>query len=153
MLKVGDQAPEFKLTNSEKEEVSLSDFKGKKVGLLFFPLAFSGVCTKELCMVRDALSHFNNIEAEILAISVDSPFALEAFKEKEKLQFKLLSDFNKEVIKSYDVVHEDFAFGMKEVGKRAVFVLDEDHKITYLEIMENPGDLPDLMAAKDALMS
>ena len=94
-LKVGDKAPNFSLRNTEKKEVSLADYSGKNVVVLFFPLAFTGVCTEELCSVRDDMSSYENLDAEILAISVDSLFTLDRFKAEQEYNFELLSDFNK----------------------------------------------------------
>src|SRR5687767_4638549 len=96
-LNPGDEAPDFTLCNAEKQEVSLSDFRGRPVVLLFFPQAFSGGCTKELCGVRDSMQEYTTLGADVLAISVDSVFTLAKWKEMEKFNFELLSDFNKEV--------------------------------------------------------
>jgi len=142
-LKIGDIAPDFKLVNSETKEVSLSSFRGKKVILHFFPAAFTGVCTTQLCTVRDAIHMYENESATVLAISVDLPFTLAKFKEDQKLNFTLLSDFNKEVSRSYDAIYEDWILGLKGVSKRAAFVIDEEGKITYAEVLENAGELPD----------
>jgi len=100
-IKKGDKAPEFTLRGTDTNEVSLSDYAGKNVILLFFPLAFTGVCTTELCSVRDDIATYNNMNASVLAISVDSPFTLAKYKEEQKLNFPLLSDFNKTVSRSY----------------------------------------------------
>jgi glutaredoxin-dependent peroxiredoxin len=112
-LQKGDKAPDFKLYNSEKQEVSLSDFKGKNVVVLFFPLAFTGVCTAELCEMRDNISSYSNLSAEILAISVDSLFTLEKFKAEQKLPFNLLSDFNKETSSAYGHERRFKTFGFR----------------------------------------
>lgn len=141
-LKIGDIAPDFKLVNSETKEVSLSSFRGKKVILHFFPAAFTGVCTTQLCTVRDAIHMYENDSATVLAISVDLPFTLAKFKEDQKLNFTLLSDFNKEVSRSYDAIYEDWILGLKGVSKRAAFVIDEEGKIIYAEVLENAGELP-----------
>ncbi|MEM6698877.1 MAG: peroxiredoxin [Bacteroidota bacterium] len=141
-ITVGDQAPDFTLTSEAKEEVSLSDYKGKNVVVLFFPLAFTGVCTTELCTMRDDFSEYENLNAQILAISVDSPFTLEQFKNTQNYNFPLLSDFNKEVSTAYDALHEEFAFGMKGVSKRSAFVVDKEGVVRYAEVLENPGEQP-----------
>jgi peroxiredoxin len=145
-LQVGAQAPDFKLTSSELKEVSLSDFKGKKVVIHFFPLAFTSVCTEQLCTMRDNFGYYEGVNAQILGISVDSPFALAKFKEAQNYQFPLLSDFNKEAAAAYDALYQDFVLGLKGVAKRAAFVIDEEGKIAYAEVLEDAGNLPDFAA-------
>lgn len=153
-LKAGDKAPNFKLYNSEKEEVSLDNFQGKnKVVLLFFPQSFTGVCTKELCSTRDDITFYQNLDAQVLGISVDSVFTLGKFKEDQKLNFPLLSDFNKEVSRSYDSLYEDWILDMKGVSKRSAFVIDKSGIIRYAEILDNPGELPNFGAVKSTLES
>ena len=152
-LQVGDKAPDFKLYNSDKQEVSLSDYKGKNVVILFFPLAFTGVCTAELCEMRDNMSSYSNLNAEILAISVDSLFTLEKFKAEQKLPFNLLSDFNKETSSAYGSLYENFVLGMKGVSKRSAFVVDAEGTIQYAEVLESAGDLPNFEAIQNALKS
>lgn len=139
---IGDLAPDFTLTSDAKEDVTLSSYKGKNVVLLFFPLAFTGVCTKELCSIRDDISTYQGLNAEILAVSVDSPFALEKFKAEQNLNFPLLSDFNKKVSRAYDTIYDTFAFGMEGVSKRSAFVIDKDGKIQYAEVLDNAGEIP-----------
>lgn len=107
-VNVGEKAPDFKLYNTEKKEVALSDYQGKNVVVLFFPLAFTGVCTTELCTMRDDIGNYQKLNAEILAISVDSLFVLERFKADQNLNFPLLSDFNKVAATSYGALYEDF---------------------------------------------
>jgi len=150
-LNIGDKAPDFKLFNTEKKEVSLSDFAGKKVLVLFFPLAFTGVCTTELCSVRDGITDYNDMDVTVLAISVDSLFTLEKFKSEQSLNFDLLSDFNRTTAKAYDALYEDFVLGMKHVAKRSAFVVDGDGVIQYAEVLESAGDLPDFDKIKAAL--
>ncbi len=150
-LKVGDKAPPFKLYSSEKEEIALDNFAGKNLVLLFFPAAFTGVCTKELCSMRDDLSIYEELNAEIVAISVDSPFTLDKFKTELDLNFPLLSDFNKEVSEAYDTIHEEFAFGMKGVSKRSAFVIGKDGTVQYVEVLDVPTELPDFDAIKNTL--
>ncbi len=142
MIQVGQEAPQFTLYSTEKEPVSLSDYKGKTVLLLFFPLAFTGVCTTELCSVRDNIAFYNDTEAVVLGISVDSLFSLEKFKEEQKLNFPLLSDFNKEACEAYGCKYDDFVLGMKNVAKRSAFVIDAAGKVQYAEVLESAGDLP-----------
>lgn len=147
-LKAGDQAPDFKLYSSELKEVSLSDYKGKKLVLQFFPMAFTGVCTTQLCTMRDSFGFYEGMDAAVLGISVDSPFTLAKFKEDQFYQFPLLSDFNKEMSQAYDAFYEEFAFNLKGVSKRSAFVIDEEGKILYAEVLESAGDLPDFDAIK-----
>ena len=151
MLKIGDKAPDFNLRASDKSQVSLKDYKGKNVVLLFFPMAFTGVCTKELCMMRDSLHDYANLNAEILAISVDSLFTLNKWKEEEKFNFTMLSDFNKTVSKKYDTFYKDFVFEMKGVSKRSAFLIDKEGVIQYAEVLDNAGEIPDFEAVKKTL--
>lgn len=150
-LVVGDKAPNFKLRDSDKAEVSLKDFKGQNVVLLFFPLAFTGVCTAELCTMRDNIADYQGLNAQILAVSVDSLFTLEKFKAEQNLNFPLLSDFNKKVSKKYDTFYKDFVLDMKGVSKRSAFVIDKDGIIQYAEVLESAGDLPNFEAVKATL--
>ncbi|MFN8437706.1 MAG: redoxin domain-containing protein [Cytophagales bacterium] len=147
-LKIGDSAPLFTLLNTEKKEISLADFKGKKVVVLFFPLAFTSVCTAELCSVRDGIGVFSNLKTDVVAISVDSLFTLGKFKEEQNLPFNLLSDFNKQTSTAYGALYEEFVLGMKGVSKRAAFVVDEAGKIAYAEVLESAGDQPDFEKIK-----
>lgn len=144
-LQVGDQAPDFKLKNTELKEVSLGDFKGKKVVLHFFPLAFTGVCTTQLCTMRDNFGYYDGLNAQVLGVSVDSPFTLAKFKEDQAYQFPLLSDFNKETAAAYGALYEDF-LGLKGIAKRSAFVIDEEGKVIYAEVLEDAGNLPDFAA-------
>jgi peroxiredoxin len=146
-----NEAPNFTLKNTENSDVSLSKFKGhKNVVLLFFPLAFSQVCTQELCSTRDNYKIYDSLDAEVLGISVDSFFTLKAFKQSNNLNFSLLSDFNKEVCTNYNVLYEDF-FGMKGVAKRSVFVINKEGKIVHNEILEDAGELPNLSEVQKVL--
>lgn len=151
MLRVGDKAPAFTLVADDKQEVSLDAYQGKNVVLLFFPLAFTSVCTDELCHMRDHLAEYNGMNADVLAVSVDSPFTLERFKQDQNLNFSLLSDFNKEVSRSYGSLYEDFVMGMKGVSKRSAFVIDKDGVIRYAEVLDNAGDLPNFEQVKETL--
>ncbi len=150
-LEVGQAAPQFSLYDSDKNKVSLSDFAGKKLVILFFPQAFTGVCTTELCNVRDNIATYNNVNAQVVAISVDSIFTLAKFKEEQKLNFPLLSDFNKEVSAAYGTLYDTFVFDMKGVSKRSAFVIDENGKIAYAEVLESAGDLPNFEAIQNVL--
>jgi peroxiredoxin len=149
----GQQAPPFSLYDTDKNLVSLSDFHGKKVVILFFPFAFSSVCTAELCSVRDNIAQYNHTNAAVIGISVDSLYTLKEFKKAQHLNFILLSDFNKNVSEEYDCLHETFSYGMKGVAKRSAFVIGEDGKIIYREVLENPGLQPDFEAISKLLGS
>jgi len=150
-IQAGQNAPDFTLFDTTKKEVHLHDYKGKKVVLLFFPLAFTSVCTKELCYVRDHIALFNNINAEVLGISVDSLYTLAKFKEEQGLNFSLLSDFNKETAEAYGALYNQFSFNMKGVSKRASFVIDSNGVVRYAAVQENAGDLPDFEAITTTL--
>jgi peroxiredoxin len=144
-LQTGQAAPDFTLQDTNKNKVSLSDFKGKHVLLLFFPLAFTSTCTEELCSVRDNLKVYEALDVQPIGISVDSLFTLGKYKEEQNLNFPLLSDFNKEVSKTFNTLYEDF-FGMKGVSKRAAFLIDKEGQVQYAEVLENAGELPDFEA-------
>ncbi|MEP7251065.1 MAG: peroxiredoxin [Ginsengibacter sp.] len=150
-IEVGSKAPNFSLYSSEKEKISLSAYKGKNVVLLFFPLAFTSVCTKELCNVRDNIGIYNNSKASVFAISVDSPQTLARFKEDQHLNFPLLSDFNKTVSEAYGCLYETFAMDMKGVSKRSAFVIDSDGVVKYAEVLDNAGEEPDYQAVEKSL--
>jgi peroxiredoxin len=145
-LTIGQQAPQFTLVSSALKQVSLADFKGRKLVLHFFPFAFTGVCTTQLCTMRDNFGYYDGLNATILGISVDSPFTLAKFKEENTYQFELLSDFNKEVSTAYGAIYEHFVLGLNGVSKRAAFVIDEDQNIIYAEVLETATDLPDFNA-------
>jgi len=151
-VEIGQEAPAFSLYDTEKNKVSLDDYKGKNVVLLFFPLAFTGVCTKELCTVRDNISIYNDTNAQVVGISVDSLYVLNKFKQEQNLNFPLLSDFNKDAAKAFDVLYDTFSkFEMHGVSKRAAFVIDKEGIIQYVEICTNPADLPDFDAIQQIL--
>ncbi len=153
-LAIGAEAPDFTLKTKAPDglnDVSLSSFRGNQsVVLLFFPFAFTGVCTEETCSVRDDLSSYEELDAQVLGISVDSPFAQEAMALKEGLNFPLLSDFNKEVSKDYGVLYEDF-IGFQGVSKRSAFVVSKEGAITHSWSSDDPKQLPDFEAIKNAL--
>jgi peroxiredoxin len=141
-IEVGKPAPDFSLYDSDKALVTLSEQKGSNVLLLFFPFAFSSVCTVEMCSVRDSLKNYELLNAEIFGISVDSLYTLKKFREDQHLNFPLLSDFNKDVSISYGCLHEQFSYGMKGVSKRSAFVIDKKGIVQYAEVLENPGMQP-----------
>jgi peroxiredoxin len=141
-VQVGQDAPDFTLKNTDMQDVTLSTFRGQKnVVLLFVPLAFTGVCTTELCSVRDNLHSYAQLNAEVFGISVDSPFAQKAWKEKEQLNFALLSDFNRQAVKAYGAQYESL-IGLQGVAKRAAFVVDKQGKVRYAEVLEDARNLP-----------
>lgn len=152
-LTVGQPAPDFSLYNSEKQLVTLSELKGQNIVLLFFPLAFTSVCTAELCSVRDNMDWYNAIKATVFGISVDSPQTLARFKDDQRLNFVLLSDFNKEVSRRYETIYEQFGLNMKGVSKRSAFVIDREGIIRYAEVLENAGEVPDFNKIRDTLAS
>ncbi len=141
-IQIGQPAPDFSLYNTDKIKVSLSELRGKAVLLLFFPQAFTSTCTKELCAVRDDIGRYNNINTEVIGISVDSVFTLKKYKEEQGYNFSLLSDFNKEVSILYDSLYPEWILDMKGVSKRAAFIVDLEGKIRYAEILEIAGDIP-----------
>ncbi len=148
-LTIGQKAPDFTLFSSDLKEVSLSDYAGKKVVIHFFPMAFTGVCTTQLCTMRDSFGYYEGLGAEVLGISVDSPFTLAKFKEDNNYQFPLLSDFNKEASQAYGAFYDEFVFNLKGVSKRAAFVVNEKQEIVYAEVLESAGDLPDFNAIRE----
>ena len=150
-LKVGDKAPQFTLRNTKTEPVNLSDYQGKNVLILFFPLAFTGVCTEELCSIRDEMKDYEGLGTDVLAISVDSLFTLEQFKKAQGYNFPLLSDFNKEVSRAYGSLYEDFVLDMKGVSKRSAFIVDGNGAVKYAEVLDNAGEIPNFVAIKDTL--
>ena len=149
---VGSTAPDFTLMNQDREPVTLSTLTGKPVVLAFFPAAFSGVCQKELCTLRDSIGELGKANAQVLGISVDTFFALKAFQDQQKLNFPLLSDFNKNVIREYGVFNEDM-IGLKGIAKRAVFVLDKDGVIRHREVLDDARNKPDYQKVLDSLAS
>lgn len=150
-LTIGSKAPDFKLFSSDKKEVSLADYAGKVLVIQFFPAAFTGVCTEQLCSSRDELAYFNNLGADVVGVSVDMPFSLGVFKEQNKINFPLLSDFNKRMIHDYDMYFPNFAFGLKGVAKRGVVVVGKDGNIAYAEETANPGAQVNFEALKAAI--
>jgi peroxiredoxin len=151
-IQVGQLAPDFTLRNTEQKEVKLSDFAGKKnVLLLFFPFAFTGTCTKEMCETRDSMKKYDSLNAEVFGISVDSGFTLKIFKQQQELNFELLSDFNKTVSTAYGSIYESFIGYYHGVSKRSAFVVGTDGKVKYAEVLESAGSLPNFAAIEEAL--
>lgn len=155
-VSVGDQAPGFSLKQKTEEgldDVSLADFKGKQnVVLLFVPLAYTSVCTDELCSVSGGLSEYEGLNAKVLGISVDSPFSQEAWAKENSITVPLLSDFNKEVCDAYGCKFEDL-LGFKGVAKRSAFVIDKEGVVRFVSVSDDPQVLPDFSAVKECLAS
>ena len=153
-LTVGAKAPDFTLFDADRKPRSLKEFAGKKLVLVFYPGAFTGVCTKEMCAFRDSLASFNAMAAQVVGISVDSPFANHAFADQNKLAFPLLSDHTREVSKSYCGVYDGFA-GVTgyTASKRSVFVLDAGGVVKYAWSTENPAVEPPYEEIQKALGS
>lgn len=154
-LQPNTQAPGFTLKHKHAEgldDISLET--GSPILLLFFPLAFTGVCMEEMCAIRDSLADYEGLGATVYGISVDSPFTLEVMAQQENINFKLLSDFNREASKSYDVLYEEFLpdmLGFQGVSKRSAFVINADGQITYSWSSDDPGNLPPFDEIKAAL--
>ncbi len=147
-LQIGNTAPDFTLYNTEKQAITLSELKGQNVVLLFFPLAFTSTCTKELCGVRDDIANYEGLNAKVFGISVDSIFSLGQFKKEQGLNFDLISDFNKDVSTAYGCLYDQFVLEMKGVSKRSAFLIDANGIIQYAEVLESAGDIPDLELLK-----
>jgi len=150
-IEVGQTAPSFTLFNTEKQEIALESLRGRNVLIHFFPLAFTSVCTAQLCNARDNMEMYTKLNCTVLGISVDSLFSLGEFKKQQNLSFDLLSDFNKTVIKQFGVEIPEFAFGMQGVSNRAAFVIDAEGVVRYAEVCPNPGEQPNYTAIREAL--
>ena len=152
-IQPGDQAPDFTLKNTSLEEVTLSSFQGQRnVVILFVPFAFTGVCTQELCDITQGLSAYTELDAEVLGISVDSPFTQKAWAEKEGIGIPLLSDLNKEVSSAFGAQFDDL-LGFTGVAKRSAFVIDKEGVVRYASVSDDPKVLPDFDAIKACLQS
>jgi len=151
VVEVGSKAPDFTLVNQDRENVTLSEeLKKGNVVLAFFPGAFSGTCTKEMCNFRDTMSNFAKVNADVLGISTDTFFALKAWRDQQHFEFPLLSDYNKEVIGAYGVVNPDM-IGLKNIAKRAVFVIDKGGSVRYREVLDDARNEPDYNRLNEAL--
>jgi len=152
MIEVGDKASDFTLVNQDREKVTLSDYAGENVVLAFYPGAFTGGCTQEMCSIRDKIAELEDLNARIFGVSVNDPFSNKAFHEENVLNFPLLCDYSREVVKMYDVYHEDFAgLAGYTVAKRSVFILDSYGVVRYKWVTENPGVMPPYEAIKQQL--
>jgi peroxiredoxin len=160
-LKIGDKAPEFELTTKTAagpKKVRLGDNRGKKnTVLLFFPMAFTGVCTREMCEISAGMNQYASLNADVCGISGDNPFAQEAWAQKEKITVPLLADYEHKVAQAYGVAYNSFLpqnnLGMGGVAKRSAFVVDKQGIIRYAEVNDDPGKLPNFDAIKAALMT
>ena len=153
MVKVGDTAPDFTLKTigaKGPEDFTLSSQKGKNVLLLFFPLVNTPVCQGELCSVRDDMKSYDGLNAKVVALSVDSPFAQKLWADKEGFKFPMVSDFNKEVSRKYGAIHEDLK-GWKGVSKRSAFLIDKEGMVRYSWVSDDPGKVPNFAEIKEAL--
>ncbi len=152
VMKVGEKAQDFELPDQNMKMRKLSEFFGKKIILAFFPGAFTSVCTKELCTFRDSMANFNRFNANVIGISVDSPFCLASFAKENRLNFTLLSDVKKEISKNYCGLHDNFGkIPGFQVSKRAVFIIDEKGVIRYSWISEDPGKEPNYREIEEEL--
>jgi peroxiredoxin len=152
MVDVGDNAPTFTLVNQDKEKISLRDYIGENIVLAFYPGAFTGGCTREMCSIRDEIADLEDLNVRIFGISVNDPFSNKAFHEENVLNFPLLCDYLREVVKIYGVYHEDFA-GLEgyTVAKRSVFIIDKGGVIRYKWVTQDPGVMPNYDEIKQEL--
>jgi len=151
-VEVGDQAPDATLINYDRKAVRISNLRGKPVVLAFFPGAFTGTCTREMCTLRDAMAAFNAFEARVIGMSVDTPFAQKAFADQHGLNFPLLSDFNREAVRAFGIEDPNFAGGLLPgVAMRSVFVLDRDGAVRYRWVAPTQGTEPDYNAVEQAV--
>ena len=153
-VRVGENAPDFTLVDTALKPRALKEFLGKTTILAFFPAAFTGVCTKEMCTFRDSLSELNSAGAQVVAISADTPFSNKAFAEQNRLSFPVLSDYTREAIRAFGIAFPDLA-GLKglTVAKRAVFILDRQGVVRYAWVSEDPKKEPDYTAVANAAQS
>jgi peroxiredoxin len=151
-VEVGQKAPEFRIPDQNRTMRSLKEFLGKKTILAFYPGAFTGVCTKEMCTLRDSLQVLQGLGGQMVGISVNDPFANKGFADVNRIQFPLLSDYTREVVKMYDVVQQDFA-GLKgyNTAKRSVFILDATGTVRFKWVSDDPGKEPDYDEIKKQL--
>ncbi len=150
-VEVGQQAPDVTLVNGDRKAVRLSEFRGKPAVLAFFPGAFTGTCTKEMCTLRDEMSAYNTMNAQVIGISVDSPYAQKAFADQHKLTIQFLSDYNREAVKAFDVRDLNFAGGLLPgVAMRSVFVLDKNGVVRFKWVAPTQATEPDYKAVEAA---
>lgn len=151
-VEIGQKAPDFQLHDQNRKVHSLKDFLGKKTVLAFFPGAFTGTCTKEMCTLRDSIQALASLGSQVVAISVNDPFSNKGFADANKLQFPILSDYTRETVKLYNVFHENFA-GLQgyTAAKRSIFILDDKGIVRYKWVSEDPGKEPDYAEIKSKL--
>jgi peroxiredoxin len=149
-LKVGDSAPDATVYLKPRQPIRLHDYRGKTTVLLFFPLAFSGVCTNEMCAMAEDYSRYQELGVEVLGISVDSPYVNVKFAEACRAAFPIVSDFNREATRAYQVLRPDLG-GLLDVSERAVFVIDPHGFIRYAWLAENPGVMPNFEEIRAAV--
>ena len=150
-VKAGDKAPDFMLYDTEGNSVTLDELLlDGKLLLLFFPLAFTSTCTEELCTARDNMKYYNSLNTRVAAISVDSRYTLKEYKKANNLNFLLLSDFNRKASEEFGVLYDDFK-GMKNVSKRASFVIKQNREVEFAEVLEDASSLPDFRSVNKAL--
>jgi glutaredoxin-dependent peroxiredoxin len=152
-ISIGQVAPDFTLSDSENNPVTLSGLKGKNVLLLFYPKAFTRVCTKELCDVRDNIARYQSVNASVFGISVDPVNALAQYKEEYHYNFQLLSDIDKEVSLAYDSIYYDQTLNIPSVSKRSAFVIDKDGIVRHAEVLEDASLVPDFEKINSVLDS
>jgi glutaredoxin-dependent peroxiredoxin len=158
-ITIGNKAPEFTLKSKnqtgEIRDVSLSDYKGKNLVILFYPLSFTGVCTNEMCSVSEGFEFYSKLNAEVIGISVDSVFTQESWSKQNNITIPLLSDFNKDVCTKFGTLYPDggFVLGMNGVSKRSAFIVDKEGIIRYAEILEDAGQLPNFGKIQEVLKS
>ena len=154
MINVGDSIPDFQLPDADSNSVNISTYKGKKTVLVFYPAAFTGVCQAELCNFRDNLSKFNDVNALVIGISVDYPFSVKEFKEKNNIPFLLLCDYNKTVIKQFGIEYQNFLdLDGYTVATRSVFIIDEKGIVQYKWLADNPGQEPDYQEIQNSILN
>jgi glutaredoxin-dependent peroxiredoxin len=152
MVEVGEKAPDVELIDTDRKPMKISDLKGKTAVVAFFPAAFTGVCTKEMCTFRDDFSKFENLNSSVVAISADSPFSNKSFKEQQKLNFPVLSDYNRTAIKAFGVELPNFAnMAGYTAAKRSVFVLDKNGTVAWKWVSDNPGVEPNYNDVRSAV--
>jgi peroxiredoxin len=151
-IKVGDKAPDFTLPDADLKPRSLKDFLGNKTVLAFFVGAFTSVCTKEMCTFRDSIARLTSLKAQVIGVAVSDPFSNKAFAEKNMLPFPILSDYKREVVKTYGLELPDFA-GLRgyTVAKRSIFIVDKNGAVRYVWITENPAVEPNYAEIEKAL--
>ena len=153
MVSVGEMAPDFTLTAHDKSTVTLSEMRGERIILAFYPAAFTGVCTKEMCTFTDAMAGLDAAGASVLGISVDSPFSNGAFASENGIGFPLLSDVHRDAVNAYGVALDDFVIAGYTVAQRSVFVVEADGSIGFAWVADNPGQEPDYEAVLEHCQS